>query len=151
MANYSKEYYQKHKENSYSNKFRKLIFGRDNWQCQICGSSKKLEIHHIDGEMGGGGLPLKKKNNNLDNIITLCLKCHHKIDGWKRGEGNKLKNRWSRKFIKCLNCGTTTRKHIANGLCIRCYELTRRGYKTDYYRKHYGVLTSHLEGVLLIN
>jgi predicted DNA-binding protein YlxM (UPF0122 family) len=28
---------------------------------------------------------------------------------------------WSRKFDKCINCGTTDIKHVAKGLCIKCY------------------------------
>jgi uncharacterized paraquat-inducible protein A len=29
--------------------------------------------------------------------------------------------RWSRKYDKCLECGTTERPHYAKGLCARCY------------------------------
>ncbi len=28
---------------------------------------------------------------------------------------------WSRNFNECINCGTTSVKHLAKGLCVRCY------------------------------
>lgn len=38
-------------------------------KCVICGSVKKLEIHHI--------VPLSKHgSNNKDNLTTLCKKCN---------------------------------------------------------------------------
>ena len=55
----------------------KKIFKRDNWSCQQCGSKEDLTIHHIDGQ----GRNSKNKNNSLDNLITLCRKCHGRIHG----------------------------------------------------------------------
>jgi len=52
---------------------------RDNYSCQICGSTEKILVHHID-RTGRGSL---NHNNNLDNLITLCRRCHikeHKKD-----------------------------------------------------------------------
>ena len=40
---------------------------RDSYRCQYCGSVKKLRIHHID---------YNKENNNIFNLVTLCLKCN---------------------------------------------------------------------------
>ncbi len=38
--------------------------------CQVCGATnRRLHVHHIDGN----GL-----NNNLDNLITLCVPCHRR-------------------------------------------------------------------------
>lgn len=49
---------------------------RDNNICQVCGcigGSKKLPVHHI--------IPFKKsKNNDSDNLITVCQSCHIKLD-----------------------------------------------------------------------
>ncbi len=56
---------------------------RDNWECQDCGMSQEksiilfnrvLSIHHIDDN--GANVPSHEKNNNLDNLITLCMRCH---------------------------------------------------------------------------
>lgn len=29
---------------------------------------------------------------------------------------------WARKYSKCVNCGTTKKRHLARGLCARCYQ-----------------------------
>jgi len=53
---------------------RKLIKRRDGYVCQICGcrNHKILEIHHIIPKSQGG-------NNDPDNLVTVCHKCHVKI------------------------------------------------------------------------
>lgn len=33
-----------------------------------------------------------------------------------------LQYNWSKKYDKCINCGTTTHKHKAKGLCVACYQ-----------------------------
>ena len=54
---------------------------RDNFQCQECGMTQEqhfilynhsLAVHHIDGK----GHDCVVKNNDLDNLITLCFRCH---------------------------------------------------------------------------
>lgn len=63
----------------FTNKLKREIRERDNRRCKICGisqleqeerSSKKLEIHHIDGD---------KENHDPNNLITLCSRCHRNI------------------------------------------------------------------------
>jgi hypothetical protein len=43
---------------------------RDSYQCQFCGQTNFLEIHHLDED---------KTNNSLDNLLTLCLWCHRSV------------------------------------------------------------------------
>ncbi len=77
------------KVRSSSNRFhfsgnRELALERDNWECQECGMSqekcivmfnRQLSVHHKDEN----GLTVSKedKNNDLDNLITLCTRCHN--------------------------------------------------------------------------
>ena len=63
----------------YSPEFNKekkqQVLERDNYKCQCPNcehKSNKLDIHHIDYD---------KKNNNVENLITLCNKCHTKTTG----------------------------------------------------------------------
>lgn len=82
-------YYQKHQKDglspaSQANKI--LCLKRDNYSCIACGSKENLDVHHRDGnsyrKVKNGA------NNNLDNLITLCHKCHlrlHLLNVRKRG------------------------------------------------------------------
>ena len=44
-------------------------FKRDRYSCVKCNSGEKIECHHIKRIKDGG-------NNQLENLITLCRKCH---------------------------------------------------------------------------
>lgn len=48
-------------------KIRKNIIDRDK-SCRLCESDKNLEVHHIDDD---------SSNNDEENLITLCKKCHN--------------------------------------------------------------------------
>ena len=67
----------------FNNTLKKQIRKRDNYCCQECFSSQNelgytLQVHHIN---------YNKKNNNSDNLISLCRSCHSKTNGdrenWK--------------------------------------------------------------------
>ncbi len=56
----------------WSRTFKEQIRHRDKYTCQDCGCHqveciRKLDIHHIDED---------KSNLSLDNLISLCVKCH---------------------------------------------------------------------------
>ena len=66
----------------FNDELKEVIRNRDRRKCQICGkteleSGEKLHCHHID---------YNKKNNNPNNLISLCRKCHlrtnHRRDYW---------------------------------------------------------------------
>lgn len=65
--------------------FRKKVFKRDNFVCQICGKKKNLVSHHINGYNWC-------KEGRLDtlNAITLCEECHNTFHD-VYGKGN---NTW---------------------------------------------------------
>jgi len=58
----------------FSRKLREYIKIRDGFCCKICGcdlyKSSKSRVHHIDGN---------KKNQDLDNLILVCISCHSLI------------------------------------------------------------------------
>jgi len=56
-------------------KIRQAVLQRDNSQCQICGltATSQLHVHHILKRAAGG-------TDHLDNLITVCSKCHRKAD-----------------------------------------------------------------------
>lgn len=63
---------------------KQLVLQRDNFECQDCGMiqekhivlfNTQLIVHHIDGK----GRRSEEKNNDIDNLITLCVRCHAKL------------------------------------------------------------------------
>ena len=65
---------------------RKSIRQRDNYKCQICFKYGN-NVHHID---------YNKKNNNTDNLICLCTRCHS-TTGKKKDRKN-----WTKYFNKIM-------------------------------------------------
>jgi len=55
-------------------------FVRDSGTCKICGSTKKVSVHHIDGKGYGDDVP----NHSIDNLITVCENCHRSIHDLRR-------------------------------------------------------------------
>ena len=75
---------------------------RDNYTCQICGAKNtRLEVHHIKYRSQGG-------SDDLDNLITLCKDCHHKLHEGKielKVKGKKkasLKHATQTSIIRCM-------------------------------------------------
>ena len=62
---YWKEFHKKKKFGG----FYDDVLKRDGNKCLLCGNEKIL-IHHIDGN---------KNHNSMNNLVTLCRKCHPKI------------------------------------------------------------------------
>lgn len=67
--------WQYQKSNRLDENLRKAVVLRDKCKCKECGKSNcKLEVHHIKPRRLNG-------SNTLDNLITLCEKCHQKTEG----------------------------------------------------------------------
>lgn len=61
---------------------RQMIYSRDNFQCQYCGSIKNLTIDHVMPRSRGG-------DNSWQNLTTACMPCNtHK--------GDKTPEEWGR-------------------------------------------------------
>lgn len=61
-------YHYKHGKNSY----RKRAIEYYGFQCSKCYSNINLDVHHIDRN---------RFNNNIENLVVLCRKCHMLTDG----------------------------------------------------------------------
>jgi len=57
-------------------KFRQAVRKRDKNKCKMCGSRKKLNVHHI---VKWSDAPLLRFD--VSNGITLCSDCHKSIRG----------------------------------------------------------------------
>jgi 5-methylcytosine-specific restriction endonuclease McrA len=53
---------------------REFVWERDNGQCQVCGTSRDVECHHVVFRSHGGG-------HEPDNLTLLCAACHRLVHG----------------------------------------------------------------------
>ncbi len=51
---------------------QRKILQRDGWRCQLCGSMRALEIHHLQRRSQSGV-------DSEDNLVTLCSECHRAL------------------------------------------------------------------------
>jgi 5-methylcytosine-specific restriction endonuclease McrA len=58
------------------------VLARDNWRCQVCGSSNNLQVHHRQ-------LRSQQGSDEDSNLITLCAECHAQLHG-SRSENHRL-------------------------------------------------------------
>ncbi len=65
------------------NTIRNEVYKRDKFQCSFCKTKEKLLIHHKD-ESGEGSYSNNKTkvNNEMDNLISLCFRCHSELHTW---------------------------------------------------------------------
>jgi hypothetical protein len=88
----------------FNEQLKERVRFRDSYACQLCGLKQngcKLSIHHID---------YNKKNNGLNNLITLCTSCNFKVNYdriyWKNYFINKIKGdekSWVREKVDLEN------------------------------------------------
>ena len=80
--------HKKAKDNAQFGGNREKVILRDKETCQMCGITraehynkynKDITVDHKDRL--GRGVKLAEKNNNMENLWTLCISCHMKKDG----------------------------------------------------------------------
>lgn len=81
--------------------------------CNICGNYKeKLQRHHIDKNLF---------NNNVDNILICCQKCHvkehQKNDKWGKGKKDRFCKCCLKKFIHTNRRRRTCSKECFLNIC----------------------------------
>lgn len=71
-------------------KKRKKVWRRDNYMCQVCGcgSTETLQTHHLTY--------IHVFRESLDELLTVCSRCHGKIHGGIVGRNNIRSVRRSR-------------------------------------------------------
>jgi 5-methylcytosine-specific restriction endonuclease McrA len=47
------------------------VLERDGWRCQVCGSMRQLQVHHLKFRSQSG-------HDGELNLITLCAECHER-------------------------------------------------------------------------
>ena len=134
---YKKNYYQTHKEQFKRNGYLSRIgfdgtkiLERDNYTCKSCGRTKKLEVHHIDGN---------NKNNDLNNMITLCMACHRNLN-WV------LQHPYLTYLVLKTSDGKAENKRLPTNcpLCERKYRYYI-AFATHMLRKHQWEIEKSLE------
>lgn len=74
---------------TYGLKIALFIYDRAERKCLECGSEYDLTIHHLDGNGRHNqekGLPV---NNDVENLVVLCRRCHGSIHGKQGGKPSR--------------------------------------------------------------
>ena len=128
--------YQEGETLGYVNK-RMFVLARDHCTCQLCkGESKdsKLEVHHIIYKSNGG-------SDNVNNLITLCSKCHKKIHDkniiLKDVKFNSYREAAGVQSMRNALMERLYAKYPDKNISV-CY-----GYETKYNRKQHGIEKTH--------
>ena len=53
---------------------RKAVYRRDGYRCALCDCTETIQVHHVIPRGEGG-------TNNVQNLITLCGRCHLQAHG----------------------------------------------------------------------
>jgi len=101
-------------------KQRLLAWEHDSYTCQDCGAKpakRKVDVHHIS--------PYRvSQSHALDNLISLCQKCHKKHDATQNALWNGKKfggwTRYPNPKPSCKDCGNKRRKVNQEGRCLNC-------------------------------
>ena len=96
---------------------RKAVILRDHCKCMECGKANmKLEVHHIKPRRWNG-------SNTLDNLITLCEKCHDKTEGVEE----LFMDKYFAMLQSCDNKYLNYAEHVMIGKTWLRQELSRLG------------------------
>ena len=94
-----------------------------NSPCGACGSRKKLEVHHIDGN---------RNNNAISNLIRFCRSHHMEMEKELFHNGIKKWNYSNREKTSKVVNGNTMRK---DAIWFKGGEATKKKYGIDHYQR----------------
>ena len=101
--------WQYQKSNRLDENIRKAVILRDGCKCMECGKSNTvLEVHPIKPRRLNG-------SNTLDNLITLCSKCHQKTEGVEERYMQHYFNMLNSSDNKNLNYASHVMSHVMIG------------------------------------
>jgi hypothetical protein len=66
---------------------RLAVLERDHYRCVKCGNAENLHVHHIQSRRKHGA-------NQMDNLQTLCDRCHMETTEWGRPRGTGGTQSW---------------------------------------------------------
>jgi hypothetical protein len=131
------------KSNRLHENLRLATLLRDDFCCQQCGvKNTRLEAHHIKLTSDGG-------KDTINNLITLCSKCHSKVHSGKIKL--KAKAEGVSGFKDQIAQRTMQGKHYLYSSLNQKYYLDRvYGYQTTEFRKEIGLPKDHDSDALAI-
>jgi len=59
---------------------RDLARARDDFKCQVCGLLEDKKSHHVHHKTPYRTFQSADEANHLDNLVTLCPGCHHRVE-----------------------------------------------------------------------
>lgn len=106
-----------YRHNKQYQEWRTGVFARDNFTCAICGQvGGELNAHHIKPFKD-----YKKERYNVDNGITLCVKCHRRVHREKNkkylytGESKMSEQGWFKIYRSVFDNWLWTDKPFSKG------------------------------------
>lgn len=92
--------WQYQKPNRLDENIRKSVIMRDNFKCMECGKTNvRLEVHHIRPRRLNG-------SNSINNLITLCEKCHQKTENNELQYMQHFLNILGKEELKGFDCAS---------------------------------------------
>ena len=70
----------------------------------VTNAPKGLHVHHKNGNT---------QDNRIENLVVITPSAHRKEHALQQ---------WSKKYMCCVACGTTEKRHLSFGLCTTCYQ-----------------------------
>jgi hypothetical protein len=119
-------------------------------KCVVCESDRYPHIedglcskchHQIDGKQGIDRMKVLQKlrpKTPLEQVLSTGRIDNPKDESIKVKVDASTSKPWSRKYERCIRCGENETRHVAQGLCARCYEeeanSRNRGYRSSGQR-----------------